>query len=130
MKKVLNILTKSTKLLEIIIGVTVIIGIIISLKGLFIGLSELYYTVNSKDAFLNFLAIAFNILIGIEFLKMIFNYNVDTVIEVLLFALSRQLIVEHTTLFENCIGVISIMLLFAIRKFFFVPKLDKDNNEN
>lgn len=130
MKKVLNILTKSTKLLEIIIGVTVIIGIIISLKGLFIGLSELYYTVNSKDAFLNFLAIAFNILIGIEFLKMIFNYNVDTVIEVLLFALSRQLIVEHTTLFENCIGVISIMLLFAIRKFFFVPKLDKDKNEN
>ncbi|MFA9378057.1 MAG: hypothetical protein ACERKZ_15135 [Lachnotalea sp.] len=128
MKKFLDLLIRSTKLLEIIIAITVIIGIIISMKGLFVGLSDLYLSNDVKNSFLEFLAIAFNILIGIEFLKMIFNYNVNTVIEVLLFAISRQLIVEHTGIYENCIGIISIMLLFAIRKFFFIPTLDKDKN--
>lgn len=126
MKNIQKVLSKLIIYLEIIITVFVIIGIGISMKSLLSGLGGLYFSNDVKNAFLDFLAIAFNILIGIEFLKMIYNYNVDTVIEVLLFAIARQLIVEHTTIFENCIGVVSIGLLFAIRKYFFVAKLDKD----
>lgn len=119
-----------SRILEIIISFMLIIALAISMITLVDGLKELYLHPLEKDAFQKFLAIIFNVLIGIEFLKMIYKYNVDTVIEVLLFAIARQLIVEHTTVFENCIGIISIAILFLIRKYLFIPLLDKDTNKD
>lgn len=119
-------LFRFTRYLEIIICISIVIAIGISMITLSSGIKELYLNPLAKDAFQNFLGIAFNILIGIEFLKMIFKSNLSTVIEVLLFAIARQLIVEHTTILENCIGVISIAVLFIIRKYLFIPELDKD----
>lgn len=121
-----NKIFKFTKLLEIIISLFIIIAIIISMIGLLNGLKELFYHSLDKDSFQNFLSIAFNMIIGIEFLKMLFKYNVNTVIEVLLFAIARQLIVEHTTVYENFVGIASIALLFVVRKYLFIAELDKD----
>ena len=47
------------------------------------------------------------------------KHTPETVIEVLLFAIARQLIVEHMTIFQNLIGVIAIAGLFATRKYLF-----------
>jgi uncharacterized membrane protein (DUF373 family) len=121
---------KLTRLLEIIISVAIVIAIGISMFTLIDGIKVLFFHSLDRDAFQEFLAIAFNILIGIEFLKMIYKYNVDTVIEVLLFAIARQLIVEHTTVYENCVGVISIAVLFVVRKYLFIPELDKDKKKD
>jgi uncharacterized membrane protein (DUF373 family) len=124
MKKFQKHLFQCTRILEIIISFIIVIAIGISMFTLLDGLKVLYLDPLKKDSFQTFLGIAFNILIGIEFLKMIFRYNLSTVIEVLLFAIARQLIVEHTTVFENFIGVASITLLFVVRKFLFIPELD------
>jgi uncharacterized membrane protein (DUF373 family) len=129
MKQILNRLFQITRFLEIIISIAVLIAIGISMVTLAGGLKYLMVYHLDENAFQNFLAIAFNILIGIEFLKMIIKYSVDTVIEVLLFAIARQLIVEHTTVFENFIGVVSIGLLFLIRKHMFIPALDKGSKK-
>lgn len=125
MIKITNRIFQLVRLLEIIISIAILIAIAISMLTLVHGIKELFLNSLDKDAFQSFLAIAFNVLIGIEFLKMVFRYNVDTVIEVLLFAIARQLIVEHTTVLENCIGVLSIAILFVVRKYLFVPELDK-----
>lgn len=135
MKNFLKILFKCTRILEIIICITIVIAIGISMITLSNGIKELYLSPLDKDAFQKFLGIAFNILIGIEFLKMIFRSNLGTVLEVLLFAIARQLIVEHTTVYENLVGIISIAILFVIRKYLFIPDLDdenklSENNEN
>jgi len=114
-----------TRYMEIIISVIILIAVAVSMITIADGIRELLAHPLDRDAFRKFLAIAFNILIGIEFLKMIYNYNVDTVIEVLLFAIARQLIVEHTSVLENLMGVISIAILFLIRKYLFIPELDK-----
>ncbi len=129
MKKKIDQLFELTRVLEIIICIAILIAIGISMLTLAIGLKEFMYNHMNGDAFQKFLAIAFNVLIAIEFLKMIYKYSVDTVIEVLLFANARQLIVEHTSVVENLIGVISIAVLFAIRKYMFVPALDKENSD-
>lgn len=126
MKHIFIRLFQLTRVLEIIISIAVLIAIGISMITLGTGLKNLLFQNQEVNAFQSFLAIAFNILIGIEFLKMIVRYSVDTVIEVLLFAIARQLIVEHTTVVDNFIGVASIALLFVIRKYMFVPELDKD----
>ena len=101
MKDFQHKLFKLTRVLEIVISIAIVIAIGISMITLSNGIMELFLSPLGKDAFQNFLGIAFNILIGIEFLKMIFKSNLSTVVEVLLFAIARQLIVEHTTVFEN-----------------------------
>ena len=62
--------------------------------------------------------------IGIEFLKMLSRHNLSSVVEVLLFAISRQMVIEHTSPTENLLMVAAIAALFLIRKFLFIPGLD------
>ena len=76
---------------------------------------------DASGAFNSFLGHAFNLVIGLEFIKMMSKHTPGSAIEVLLFAIARQMIVEHTTPFENFLTVVTIAGLFAIRKFLFVP---------
>ena len=56
------------------------------------------------------------IIIGIELIKMITSHTIDSVVDVMLLAIARQMIVEHTSPIENLIAVLSIGILFVIRK--------------
>ena len=74
-----------------------------------------------QEGFTVFLGHAFNLIIGVEFIKMLAKHTPGSAIEVLLFAIARQMVVGHTTPLENLIGIVTIALIFAIRKFLFVP---------
>ena len=58
-----------------------------------------------------------NLAIGIEFAKMLFHHTPETILEVLMFAISRHMIAEHPTPLGTCLGVASIAGFFAIKKF-------------
>ncbi len=62
---------------------------------------------------------AMTLAIGVEFVKMLCSHSPGTVIEVLLFAIARQMVVEHLGIKETLIGIIAIAGLFAIRKYLF-----------
>ena len=62
---------------------------------------------------------AMTLAIGIEFVKMLCTHTPETIIEILLFAISRQMIVEHLSTTETIIGVGAIAGLFAVRKYLF-----------
>lgn len=109
---------KAVDALEVIIGILLSVCIAISVIYLIFDIKSIFGT-NNLEAFNNYLSIAFNFVIGIEFIKMLCKHTPETVIEVLLFAIARQLIVEHMTIFQNLIGVIAIAGLFATRKYLF-----------
>ena len=52
-----------------------------------------------------------------EFVKMLCQHSAQTVVEVLMFATARQMVVEHLGPAETLLGVLSIAVLFAIRKY-------------
>lgn len=62
---------------------------------------------------------AMSIAIGVEFVKMLCTHQPGTIIEVLLFATARQMIVEPLNVYETLVGIGAIAALFAIRKFLF-----------
>ena len=67
------------------------------------------------DKFLNEIL---QVVIVIEFVKMLAKHTPESVIEVLLFAIARKLIVDHNIdALQLLIGVAAIAVLFAIRKF-------------
>lgn len=68
-----------------------------------------------------FLQRALDIVIGIEFIKMLAKHSPGSALEVLLYAIARHMIVGHESAVENFISVASIALIFFVRKFLFVP---------
>lgn len=105
--------------LEIIIGILLAIFISIAVIYLAGDLISIFTESDKLEAFSSYLDIAFNFVIGIEFIKMLCKHTPETVIEVLLFAIARQLIVEHMSIYENLVGIASIAALFATRRYLF-----------
>ena len=110
---------KVADMLETVIGILLAVSIGILVVYLIGDIKSIIMNHSDLEVFNNYLATAFNLVIGIEFIKMLCKHTPETVIEVLLFAIARQLIVEHTTTMENLVGIISIGILFATRKYLF-----------
>ena len=51
---------------------------------------------------------------------MLCKHTPETVVEVLMFATARQMVVEHLLTWETLIGILGIGVLFAIRKYLFL----------
>ena len=122
--KIPNTIYRIAQLLEILVSFLVIVAILFSFATIFHQLGILSSDPSNADGLQAFLSTAFTVVIGIEFLKMLSRHNLSSVVEVLLFAISRQMIIEHTTPVENLLMVAAIAALFLIRKFLFIPGLD------
>ncbi len=102
--------------LEFIVSLFVLAGIIVHLFGL----TDFWALYNKVDGLADFLKYMFDALIGIELIKLLCRNDLFSMIEVLLFAVTRHLIIQHLTTFELLLGVLAIAVLFAVRKFLFV----------
>ena len=117
MKKYLNAaLHKLTVLLEFIISFVLAAGIIILLVQLILSMPNVP-DLNIYPNYEDLVETCFNLIIGVELIRMLYQHKPSTVFEVLLFAIARQVIMAHNNPVSSLIGVISIALLFATRKF-------------
>ena len=78
----------------------------------------------------HFLEASLTIAVSIEFLKMLCMHTPGTLIEVLLFAIARHMIVESPTPFQNLVIVLSIVALFAARKYLLTAHDQRGMNEH
>ena len=102
--------------------ISVIVGIAVVILGVRLVIDVIGVSVNAQgvDALVKILDDAIILAIGAELIKMLCKHTPETVIEVLAFALARQLIVGHAAPWENLITVIAIAILFGIRRFLLV----------
>ena len=129
-KNVQGLLYEVSFYLELIAAFIVIVLILAQTAGLVIDMVSHSDNLTSSEHFNFFLEKCLNIVIGIEFLKMLCRHNMDAVIEVLLFTLARHLIVKQFEIKEGLLCVIAISILFVVRKFLFVPQIDQNNHAN
>lgn len=115
-----KVLSKILLYVELVIAFVLLAGVLLGVIGLVSSMGVFHGEPFRYDGFSKFLASAFSLVIGIEFVRMLVKHSASSVVEVLLFALARQLIVEHTSTWENLIGIVAIAGVFAIRKFLFV----------
>lgn len=64
-----------------------------------------------------FLMSTMNVIVGLEFMKMLVLHTPRAVTDVLLFAIARQLVVSHSTPTDTLLGVCAVTLIFIIKKF-------------
>ena len=112
-------LKKLAAIMEVVIAFMLAIGIILlsaRLAGGLIHIPNLDVYPNYEDL----LETCFNLIIGVELIRMVYIHTPETVFEVLLFAIARQVIIDHSSPINSLIGVIAIAVLFATRKYLFV----------
>lgn len=119
--KTRNALYESCNFLELLMALIVLTAILIACCSLGNAFLAYWEDKLSNEAFLAFIGHVLNILIGIEFLKMLCQPSEDTVLEVLIFLVARHMILEHTTVVENFITILSIGVLFFIKKYISLP---------
>ncbi len=115
-----NQVAAASSILEVVLAILVLIGLLISTVPIAQEMFNLVST-RSTEAFQTFLGHAFNLVIGIEFIKMLAKHSPGSALEVLLYAIARQMILGHESALESFISVASIGLIFLIRRFVFVP---------
>lgn len=76
--------------------------------------------IDNDRLFEEVLSRAMSLAVGVELIKMLSKPSPGTVIEVLLFALTRQLIVDHPSMSDFLLGIIAVAVLFAIRRYLFI----------
>lgn len=116
-KKLQDIMFEASYLFELFISVIVGIAILILGVRMVIDTVSLSAFSAGTEALVTILDDAITLAIGAELIKMLCKHTPETIIEVLAFALARQLIVGHAAAWENLITVAAIAVLFAIRRF-------------
>ncbi len=118
MKRKLNdiiyTISRYTEIFLSAIMLLVIITLVIPLLYNFISIPLLNI---QPEEFTEFLGNVLTLLIGVEFVKMLARHTAENLLEVLMFAIARQMIVEHLNMVETLIGVVAIALIFAVRKY-------------
>lgn len=108
--------------IEIFISVLILIGILVGTINLATELIMMSKeALTAADIMLpveEFIAAALQLIIGVEFVKMISKHTVGSTIDVLLFAIARKLVVSHGSSLELLLGIIGIGILFVIKYYF------------
>lgn len=112
-----------TEVLELAVAVIVLVGFIINVIPFIKDMPSLLD--NSNDyTFHVFLEHAFNLVIGIEFIRMLIRHTPGSALDVLLFSIARHMVLDGGNGVELILGVAAIAGIFAIRKWLYVRSFD------
>ena len=117
-QKVAGAINKVLHILEFIIAVLTLV-VLVGMLGL-----EVYRMVTVADYFTTmdqFLHMILTLVVGLEFVRMLIDLTPANTLEVLIVAISRQVILSHNDPLGNIACVLCIAGLFATRRYL-IPK--------
>jgi len=117
---------KICDILELLLAALVIVWMFYRLGNYMVNLINPATPVPNSESFMEFLHNMFNFVVGIEFTKMLLKPSVDNVIEVLVFLVTRHMILDTEGPWSILISVLCILLLYSFH--FFVHYLRRRNS--
>lgn len=119
-----------TDIMELVIAVIVMVGFTMGIVPLIRELpSLLSFDGSGEGTFHVFLEHAFNLVIGIEFIRMLIRHTPGSALEVLMFALARHLVLSGGSGAELLFSVAAIGGVFAIRKYLMISGFEAEDED-
>ena len=116
-KKLQDKMFEISYIIELFISLLVGLAVVVMTVRVVMDMANVSFFKDGIDSLVVILDKAIALAIGAELIKMLCKHTPETIIEVLAFALARQLIVGHASAIENLITVFAIAILFAVRRF-------------
>ena len=128
MKKILKFVGNLMNGFEVIIAILLLVIISIRVAEMTLQLFGYNVIVLNTDFDL-ILSTSLTFVIGIEFAKMLCKQTPESVIDVLFFAIARQLVIYNEKAIDLFIGVAAIAGLFAVKKYLLNKRESKQEEE-
>lgn len=119
-KKLVKYATGLELILAFFIVVAIAIGLITIVKYLILIFQS--DATETYAVFKKFLAVALLLVIGVELVLMLLSHSTSSILELVLFAIARKMLVYSETMTDLLIGTAAIAIVFLIRKFLMSPK--------
>ncbi len=118
-RKFLLYLNKIVYIFEILISVLLIIGILISIPDIvsYYGAILKSDSIVGYDQFKQFLDHVLLLVISVEFVLLMTAHSDSTIIHLIMLVVARKMLIKSDNMMDILIGVVSITILFAVRKF-------------
>lgn len=118
--KVSSKIAKVVVITEAILALLLAVGVIIGSADILRYFKIIYITppMETFPVMQTFLGHILTLVIGLELAVMLIRHTPSSVIEVLLYAIARKMIIESKTMFDILLGIVAIGGLFFINKVF------------
>ena len=125
MVKLKSIIMRMTVYLELVLAMFITAAIIIGMIDLAKYIILIFTTnpIDTYDVFQKFLGHVLLLVVGVELVAMLVMHTPGSVIEVLLYAVARNMLIGNKGTFDFILGIASIAGIFAIKKFLFVNNI-------
>lgn len=113
-----NYISFGASLAEIAVSILILIGILFLSSRVFYDLGSILQNMGNPDEMITtetFLAHSIELIIGIEFVKMLVKHTASSAVEVLVFTIARLIVTSHSSMLDVLVGVIAIALLFIVK---------------
>ncbi|SDK06532.1 transporter associated domain-containing protein [Natronincola ferrireducens] len=117
-------LTKFTLNLELILAVCLAVAILIGLFDIVKYLAHIIQTdlTDTYNVFKKFLAFTLLLVVGIELVLMLLSHSTSAMLELVLFAIARKMLIYSETMLDLILGTAAIAGVFAIKKYLMTKK--------
>lgn len=112
-EKVRKIIDKACDIIELLIAIVVGVGLLYTAVTYILTEFGILDTTKDTKDFLHFLGNMFNLVVGIEFIKMLLKPSAGNVIEVLVFLIARHMIIGENTVIGILVSVVCVILLYG-----------------
>ena len=118
-------LINATLYLENILAMIITVAIIIGIADLAKYIVMIFQTsaIETYDIFQRFLGHTLLLVVGVEMVAMLVRHTPGSVIEVLLYAVARKMLISNERMLEFLLGIVAIASIFAIKKYLFVSNI-------
>ena len=113
--KLVRFLLKTAWVLELVIALFILLVTVVQM--VLTGSDSVHYLLLGQFDLNQFFANTMNVVVGVEFVKMLVLHTPRAVTDVLLFAIARHLVVSHSSSLDTLLGVAAVALIFLIKKF-------------
>lgn len=106
--------------IQILLACFIIIAAIINIKNILFLTYEFLNTANtgSYELFTSFLEHVLLLVIGLELTETLIKHTPGSIIEVMLYAIARKMLIHSANTYELLAGSAAIAVLFAVKKYF------------
>jgi hypothetical protein len=109
-------ISKVVNIFELAIAFLLLLVIAVNLAQMALNLVAYESTILGLD-FRTTLSLSFTLVIGLEFIKMLCKHTPESVIDVLLFTIARQMVMYHESTQDLFVGVAAITVLFLAKRY-------------
>lgn len=126
-KKIENIITNIIMWLELVLALFILGAVILSCKDIISLIYKVFITeaLDSYTVLQGLLSHVLLLVVGLELAMMLIKHNPGSVLEVMLYAISRKMLVSSSTTVELLLGVIALGLIFLIDKYLHTKDTEK-----